>query len=122
MEFIGYVDNIATIMNAADIILVCSRSEAFGRVPVEGMLAGKPVIGARSGAMPELVKDGFNGLLYETGNHQDLAEKIKYLLDHPDEAKRMGTNGFEWASKEFMIEKYASQVFDVLQKAVRGKC
>jgi len=121
IEFTGYVDNIVPIMNSADMILVCSRSEAFGRVTVEGMLCGKPIIGARSGATPELIKEGFNGLLYEPGNYQDLAKKIKYLIDHPGEAKQMGTNGFEWASKQFTIEKCASQVFDILQEAVQAK-
>jgi len=122
VEFTGYVDDPAPIMNSADIILICSRSEAFGRVTIEGMLCGKPIIGTRSGATPEFIKEGFNGLLYEPGNHRDLAQKIKYLLDHPGEAKQMGTNGFEWASKEFTIEKCASQVFDVLQEAVQRKC
>ena len=121
VEFAGYVDNPEPLMNSADIILVCSRSEAFGRVTVEGMLCGKPIIGAQSGATPELVKDGFNGLLYKSGNHQDLAEKIKYLVNHPEEAKQMGVNGFEWASKEFTIEKCASQVLDILQEAVHEK-
>ena len=122
VEFMGYMDDPIPIMKSADIILVCSRAEAFGRVTVEGMLCGKPIIGARSGATPELVKDGSNGLLYEPGSHQDLAEKIKYLIDHHKDAKQMGANGFEWASKEFTIEKCASQVFDVLQKAMKAKC
>lgn len=121
VEFMGYIDDPFPIMRSADIILVCSQWEAFGRATVEGMLAGKPVVGARSGATPELIKDGFNGLLYEPGNYQDLAEKIRYLIDHPKEAKQMGVNGFEWASKEFTVEKCASQVFDVLQEAVQRK-
>lgn len=121
VEFTGHVDDPNRIRNSADIVLVCSRSEAFGRVTVEAMLAGKPVIGTRSGATPELVKEGFNGLLYELGNHQDLAEKIKYLIDHHEKAKQMGANGFEWASKQFAVEKCASQVFDILQEAVQSK-
>lgn len=48
VEFTGYVDNLASIYNSADIVLVCSRWEAFGRVTVEGMLFKKPIIGARS--------------------------------------------------------------------------
>lgn len=121
VEFMGYMDDPIPVMRSADIILVCSRSEAFGRVTVEGMLARKPVIGTRSGATLELVKEGFNGLLYEPGNHQDLSEKIKYLIDHPKEAKQMGVNGFAWASKEFTIEKCVSQVFNILQEAMQPK-
>jgi len=61
VELTDYTDDPG--MDSGNIILVCSRSEAFGRVTVEGMLCGKPIIGARSGATPELVKEGFNGLL-----------------------------------------------------------
>jgi len=121
IEFTGYADNIVPIMKLADIVVVCSRSEAFGRVTVEGMLCGKPVIGTRSGATPELIKEGFNGLLYEPGNPEDLAAKIKHLIDHPEEAKQMGANGLEWASKQFTVQQCAGQVFDVLQEAVRMK-
>jgi len=121
VDFTGYVDDPVPAMNSAAIILVCSRSEAFGRVTVEGMLCGKPIVGARSGATPELVKDGFNGLLYEPGNYQDLAEKIKYLIDHHEDAKQMGANGLEWASNEFTIEKCAIQVFEILKEAVQAK-
>lgn len=121
VEFTGHVDEPARIMNSADIILVCSQWEAFGRVTVEAMLAGKPVIGARSGATPELIKEGFNGLLYEPINYKDLATKIKYLIDHPEKAKQMGTNGFEWASKQFTVEKCASQMFDIIQEAIQPK-
>ncbi len=96
-------------------------SKAFGRVSVEGMLCGKPIIGAQSGATPELVKESFNGSLYEPGDYQDLAEKIRYLIDHPQGARAMSINGFKWASKEFTIEKCASQVFGILQEAVQGR-
>ena len=57
----------------ADISLTCSRSEAFGRVTIEAMKLGKPVVGAAAGATPELVRDGWNGLLYSPGDADDLA-------------------------------------------------
>lgn len=82
VEFIGYVDNPYSIINSGNIVLVCSRSEAFGRVTVESMLLKKPVIGTRSGTNPELIKEEFNGLLYQPGNHQELAKKIKYLTEN----------------------------------------
>jgi len=47
VDFMGFVDDIAPVMGSADAVLVCSRSEAFGRVTVEGMLCGKPVIKLR---------------------------------------------------------------------------
>lgn len=121
VEFTGFVAGPAPLYKSADIVLVCSRWEAFGRVTVEGMLFKKPVIGVRSGATPELIKEGFNGLLYEPGNHQELAEKIKYLIKYPEEAKQMGENGFREASEKYTIEKCANEVFNIFQEAIKNK-
>jgi len=120
VEFVGHVDNPVSIVNSADMVLMCSRSEAFGLVTVEGMLSKKPVIGSRSGATPELVKEGFNGLLYEPGDYRELAEKIQYLINHAEEAWQMGRKGFEWALLEFTTERCAGKVFNVLREAMEG--
>lgn len=62
----------------ADVVLICSHWEPFGRVTVEAMLAGKPVI-AISGATVELIHDGVTGLLYDPGNYSVLANKMRYF-------------------------------------------
>lgn len=119
VEFTGYLDDPSVVYNTADIILICSQFEALGRVTIEGMLHGKPVIGARSGATPELIQEGFNGLLYESGNHLDLAAKIKYLLAKPSLARQMGQNGQKEATGKFSIENYADKIFTLFQSAIK---
>ncbi len=114
VEFVGYVENPFPFMESADVVLMCSRYEGFGRVTVEAMRAGKPVIGARSGGTVELVRDGFNGFLYHPGNHLELAERIRYLCEHPGIAAVMGENGQRWASEQFTEERYAKGVLAVL--------
>jgi len=104
--FEPYNDDPGAIMTEGDVILMCSRSEAFGLVTVEGMKLGKPVVGARSGATPELIKEGFNGLLYAPDDPADLAAKVRYLLENPAIAKRMGDNGRRWAEDTFSVGKY----------------
>ncbi len=120
IRFVGYVDNSFALMQSADAILVCSRCEAFGRVSVEGMRAGKPVIGARSGGTQELIQDGFNGLLYTVADDRDLAEKIRYLYEHPEMAKQMGENGRLWAAEQFTQERYGEEIY-MLLKQLCGK-
>ena len=93
------------MFNHADIILVCSRNEAFGRIILEAMLLRKPVIATNSGGTPELIKDGFNGLLYEVGNYHQLAEKIEYLIEHNHKMEELGEHGYAFAKKEFTKEK-----------------
>jgi len=76
-------------------LVLPSRDDSFGIVLLEAWLHGKPVIGARAGGVPEVIEDGRNGLLVPFGDVTALAKAIVWLLDHPDEAARMGHNGHE---------------------------
>lgn len=116
IAFTGQVRDAFPFIQSAEVVLMCSRAEAFGRVTVEGMLAGKPVIGARSGATPELVQDGITGLLYQPGDPKDLAAKIKYLQQNPAVAERLGRNGQEWARATFSKERYGRELMEVLNQ------
>jgi len=64
VNFINYTSHIETYMQKSDVICVCSKKEAFGRVTIEGMLSGACVVGSRSGGTPELIDDSINGYLY----------------------------------------------------------
>jgi len=114
--FLGYIDNSFLVMKSIDIVLVCSRCEAFGRVTVEAMRAGKPVVGTRSGGTIELIQEGFNGFLYTPEDHEELAEKIMYLCKHPEIAKQMGENGQKWAALQFTEERYGEKLLAVLKQ------
>ena len=118
VRFLGYIDNAFLLMRQTDVVLTCSRAEAFGRVTIEAMKAGKPVIGARDGGTEELIQDGFNGLLYTPGNYNELAEKIMYLYKHPEIEKQMGKNGQKWAKQRFTEECYGNEVLAILKQLV----
>lgn len=121
VRFEGYVRDALPYMEAADVVLVCSRCEAFGRVTVEAMKVAKPVVGARSGGTAELVRDGFNGLLYTPGDSRELAEKIRYLGVNPAAAHRLGDNGRRWAVRRFTDDQYAQELITILESvADRG--
>ena len=67
------------VWQEADVALMCSRAEAFGRVTVEAMKASLPVCGTDSGGTPEIVIDGVNGLLFEPGSSASLASALVRL-------------------------------------------
>jgi glycosyltransferase involved in cell wall biosynthesis len=114
VTFVGKVKNALPIMRNSDAVLVCSKSEAFGRVTVEGMIARKPVIGARAGATAELIKDGVTGLFYNPGDALDLAHQIEYLCDNPAVAETMGNSGHQWAEECFSAERYSNELIAAL--------
>jgi glycosyltransferase involved in cell wall biosynthesis len=75
--FLGKKTNPYPYINYADVGIMCSRMEAFGRTTFEYLTLGRPVIGFNSGGTKEMVKDGINGFLIENNNVTDLKQKIE---------------------------------------------
>jgi glycosyltransferase involved in cell wall biosynthesis len=119
IEFCGYRDDPLFLMRESDITLVCSRAEAFGRVAVEAMKLGRPVIGAGSSGTAEIIQDGFNGLIYTPGDYRGLAEKIRYLAENPGIAERLADSGKYWAQRRFNKEGYGRQIRDIFMEFTR---
>jgi len=117
--FTGHVEDPSPLIASSDVVLNCSRCEAFGRTTVEGMLAGKPVIGSMCGANPELIRPGFNGLLYEPGDARHLAEQIRFLYGNPEAASQMGENGKAWACPMFTRERYSRELVEFLTSVAK---
>ncbi len=74
----------------AMVSVVPSRIETFGCTLVEAMSLGCPVIASAAGALPEIVQDDHNGLLFESGSPEDLAQKLRNLLQNPERAAALG--------------------------------
>lgn len=111
VEMRGFVADPYSVFLSAHCALMCSRNEAMGRVTVEAMASGLPVIGHRSGATPEMVDDGVSGMLYDTV--EGLAVNMATLARDPARARQMGMAGAEIAAGRYSIERYADQVLDV---------
>lgn len=107
----------APLYDAADIVLVCSKREAFGRVAIEAMKAGRPVIGTRTGGIAELIRESETGLLYESGDWRMLAEKIRLLGDAPAERSRLAANAQAWAERVFSAEAYRRDLERIVMRS-----
>ena len=120
LKILGKVDDMYKLRNEMDIELICSKSEAFGRVTVEAMLHGVPVIGAASGGTLELIKDGTTGMLYKQNNVEELANKIKVIIDNPELYNKISVNAYEFA-KGFTISNTANEVYNIFKKITKNK-
>jgi glycosyltransferase involved in cell wall biosynthesis len=81
--------------------------------------AGRPAIVNQPGWMRELVERNEAGLFARPGDPADLAEKVAWLRDHPDEAARFGRNARLLAEREFGRDELAARALDVLERAAR---
>jgi spore coat protein SA len=95
--------------------------EGLGMVFLEASAAGLPIIATRRGGIPEVVRDGLNGLLLE--RHDDageLAEKIIHLLQDRDLGQKLGRQGRQWVRENFSWERIAACQEGVYDEVLRG--
>jgi glycosyltransferase involved in cell wall biosynthesis len=120
-KFTGFVpyEELKALYSACDIFVLPSFEEGQGVVLLEAMASGKPLIGSNVGGIPMQIRDGWNGFLVEPGNERQLAEKIKYLIDHSEERERMGKNSRELAEGEFNWSKIAERYLEVYREVAK---
>lgn len=88
------------------------------RSVIEAFALGKPVIGARIGGIPELVKDGETGLTFTSGDANDLRAKIEQLMADREAITRMGRNARAFVEKELNADTHYEKLMDVYQYAI----
>ena len=93
VKFLGWRDDIETIMQVFDLLALPSLNEGMGRVVVEAMASGKPVVASNVGGIPDLVAHGQTGILVPPADEGALAEAIINLVNDPEQAKKMGVRG-----------------------------
>jgi glycosyltransferase involved in cell wall biosynthesis len=108
--FVSRVDLVDRFYDADIFVFPPIWDEGFGLPPVEAMAAGAPVVGTRSGALPETVIDGETGFLVEKNNPQALAQQILRLLTDDDLREKMGRAARRRALSTFTWELAAGRV------------
>lgn len=114
--FEGRVQDMPSFRKKMHFELMCSKAEPFGRVTVEGMQAGLVVIGSDTGATPEIITDGVNGLLYKHGDYLDLANKIKKVCDNYSLGDRLSQGALKTTENNFTMEKNVKEIQDILSR------
>jgi len=121
IHFLGFRTDISDILSKVTVMVHSSTlGEPFGRVVVEGMAAGKPVVATNGGALPEIIMDGLNGKLVPMNDSGAMAEAISFLLSDPIEAETIGHNGKQKVLDCFTLSQTArgvEKVYDLVLAA-----
>lgn len=115
--------DLAQWMAQAYVFVLPSFSEGLGRVIVEAMATGTPVIGSHVGGIPELIQDGKTGFLVPPGDETGLAEKMRWMLQHPETVREMGRKAYLFACSFFSTDVYVQgyrKIFEAAQKLLKN--
>jgi glycosyltransferase involved in cell wall biosynthesis len=119
--FAGFREDIPEVTAIFDIAVLVSLFEGLGRVLLEAMVLGKPVVATRVGGIVDVVKDGETGILVSPEDPEGLARAITTLLEDENSARRMGEAGKRRIDSKFTARTMVERIEQVYEKLLEEK-
>lgn len=117
VRLLGFVSNVAEIMQCLDVQLNCSYgTEASSLALIEGMSVGVPAIVSSYGGNPWMIQDGESGLIFENKNPEELAQRLRQVMDDPELLARLSRG-----ARRAYETKYTGEIFAANVEAVYHK-
>ena len=120
IRFYGWQRDIQQLYSSLDLLVVTSKNEGTPMSVIEAMAAAKPVVATRVGGVPDLIRHGWNGMLAEPGDADQLAKLVIDLLDDSQLAKRLARNGREFVAQQFTIQCMIDTIVPLYEEALCG--
>jgi len=119
VAFTGWVDNVGDYLASFDLFILPSNREGIGGILLDAMDRALPIIASRVGGLPEIVRDGDNGMLIDAARPDQLATAILQMYDNPDLRRSIGARGREF-SRKFTAGAMAQQYLALYQQTIGG--
>ena len=122
VELQGWTDNVSQTLHDLDVLVVPSAGhDASPRVILEAFSAGTCVVSYPSGGIPELLRDGYSGLLAESSSPEELALLVRTLAANPELRGRLAVNGRQEWKTRFRVERFRTDVSVAISNAVTSQ-
>ena len=119
VQFVGKQNDMSELLAISDILLLPSELESFGLVALEAMACEVPVIATRVGGIPEVVRDGVDGFLYDVGDIRAMADGCLSILSNPQIRDNLGKAAREHANREFCASKIVLKYEDLYNRTIQ---
>ncbi|MGK6352537.1 glycosyltransferase family 4 protein [Parapedobacter sp. DT-150] len=118
IKFFGYIDDISSSYRNSDILLMCSRNEALGRVTIEAMTHGCLVVGHNSYGTAEIIKNEYSGFLYSDTN--ELVQQMIICKNDVNLRYTLILQAVIEVKRNFTIEAYTKKIEEIYKSAING--
>lgn len=120
VKMLGFTNNTSELYINSDLVVVPSlKPEPFGRVAIEAMSYGRPVVAARHGGLVEIIKDNEGGLLFEPNSTDDLVKKISLFVENKEFLSAQSIKAEECYKDRFTVAIYQSKFLNVLSELIK---
>ena len=116
--FAGFYEDIPQMMDAIDILFHPCDIEPFGRVAIEAMAAGRPVVGPNRGGIAESVIDGLTGYLVAPRSPKGFAEAVGRLIEEPNLRQRFGDDGRRHVAAQYSLRQHVIKISEICEQIV----
>lgn len=118
VELIGQVSNSDTLIyfRNTNVTLIPSMEEGMPNVALESMSVGTPVIGSDAGGIPEIIEDGVSGFIFDKFKFEELADKMKIIVENKVRLKQFGDNSINTIKTKFDSMNFAKKYIELYNK------
>jgi len=121
IKFLGHRSDIPDLIRQLHLVVVPSQFEPFGRVVIEAMACGRPVIGSNDGGIPEIIEHGKTGYLIEVGDWRDFSQHALSLLEKKEKWQQMSKAANKSANKNFSINAHIEKIISIYLNVIDNK-
>ena len=119
--FTGFIDDLMSLFNAADIVVHPAIKDNLATVVIEAMALERPVISTRTGGIKEIISSDVDGILIDPGNSEALTGAIISLLSAPDKRRELGRKAADTVSLRFTVSRFAEQISRIYRQVIEGR-
>jgi glycosyltransferase involved in cell wall biosynthesis len=120
-HFLGHRGDVPAIYARANLGVLCSTAEGMSNAVMEGMAAGLPMVVTAVGGNPDLIVDGVRGRVVQPERPAELAQGLRWLLEHPERAKDLGAAARGFIRRELSLERMVQRHDALYQSVARSK-
>jgi glycosyltransferase involved in cell wall biosynthesis len=120
VSFEGFTDDLASVYGSIDVLAHPGKREGMGRVVIEAMGSGVPVLAKDCYGPAELIADGVNGVLCDEHDFDDFVDKLRKLIEDKDYRTQIGEAGKKKAFEEYTLERSTRRIEAVYEELLAG--
>lgn len=123
VKLVGHCEDMPAALSVTDIVVSASSSqpEAFGKVAIEAMAMGKPVIATKHGGSLETIRDGETGWLVKPADPASLADALRTAIEQKERLRDVGLKGRAWVQKHFTARRMCEKTLALYENLVEEK-